>query len=175
MDFEAAGHTTRSELQRPSIVRAAQRPKRSQGGQEMYQAIGRLSPNAVSSSGLIAPAVAGCDDETHLAATLRTTNGGADAKVRSRSSTSVVARPAARVGADAEARSAVAEMIRAIERRLPGRIRRLRVDLEDDQFILRGISSSYYVKQVAGHLAMTAMDAHLLGRMVNEIEVNAAR
>src|SRR5918995_2980897 len=119
----------------------------------MYQAIGRSSLNAVSSSALLAPAVAGRDDETPLAATLRTTNGGTDAKVCSRSSTSGSAKPTARVGAEAEARSAVAEMIRAIERRLPGRIRRLRVDLEDDQFVLRGISSSYYVKQVAGHLA----------------------
>jgi hypothetical protein len=66
-------------------------------------------------------------------------------------------------------------MVRAIEARLPGRIRNLCVEIEQDQFVLRGVSSSYYVKQVAGHLAMTAMEAHLLGRLVNEIEVRAAR
>jgi hypothetical protein len=141
----------------------------------MYEAIGRSSVTVASSSGLLAPAAAGRDDESHLAATLRTTNGLADAKVASRKSTGTVARPAAHAPVTAEARSAVAEMIRAIEARLPGRIRDLRVELEQDQFVLRGVSSSYYVKQVAGHLAMTAMDAHLLGRLVNEIEVQSVR
>jgi hypothetical protein len=176
MDFESrrpfdsmVSFNARDRTRRPAPL------ARSHGGQNMYETIGRSTVGvATSSRGLLAPSATGRDDEAYLAATLRTTNGGADAKIRSHNSPSAVVEPTAPAAAEAQARSAVAEMIRAIERRLPGRLRRLRVDLENDQFILRGLSSSYYVKQVAGHLAMTAMDAHLLGRLVNEIEVRPA-
>ncbi len=113
------------------------------------------------------------DDESRLAATLRRTLGGADAAgppVRN-------GRPAPvkrRTELSPEQRVA-SEIVRAIEGRLPARIRDLRVDVEGEQFVLRGLSGSYYVKQVAGHLAMTTMDAHLLGRLTNEIEVRSAR
>jgi hypothetical protein len=62
-----------------------------------------------------------------------------------------------------------------VESRLPGRIRGLRIEVERDKYILRGLSSSYYVKQVAGHLAMTTMDAQVVGRLLNEIEVRSVR
>ena len=65
----------------------------------------------------------------------------------------------------------VDEIVHAVEARLPGRIAGLKVEVLEDQFVLHGVSSSYYVKQVAGHLAMMTMDACLLGRLVNEIEV----
>jgi hypothetical protein len=76
-----------------------------------------------------------------------------------------------------QVRSAIvaAEIARTIDARLPARVRSLRVDVQEDQFILRGVSGSYYVKQLAGHLAMTTLDAHMLGRLVNEIEVRTVR
>ena len=63
----------------------------------------------------------------------------------------------------------------ASQARLPGRVRDLKVRVEDDQFVLSGVSSSYYVKQVAQHVAMNALDALMLGRLVNEIEVRSVR
>jgi hypothetical protein len=142
----------------------------------MFQSVTPSSVGAGSAQGLLAPSAASRDDESRLAATLRTTHGGADdAKRRPRKTAGDAARAALPKAAPAEARTAAVEMIRAIEARLPGRIRDLKVDLDKDQFVLRGVSCSYYVKQVAGHLAMTAMDAHLLGRLLNEIEVRSAR
>jgi hypothetical protein len=117
-----------------------------------------------AAQGLFASKVAGRDDESRLAATLRHTHGVADGSVR----------PVPGDTRDAKTRTVVAEIIREIQSRLPGRIRDLSVNVDHDQFILRGVSSSYYVKQVAGHLAMTTMDARLLGRLVNEIEVRGA-
>ena len=78
-------------------------------------------------------------------------------------------------GAGAEAHCVAAEIVRALEARLPGRIRELRVDVREDQFVLHGTCSTYYVKQVAGHLAMNAMEARLLARLVNEIDVHPMR
>jgi hypothetical protein len=78
-------------------------------------------------------------------------------------------------GAGADAHCVAAEIVRALEARLPGRIRELRVDVHEDQFILHGACSTYYVKQVAGHLAMNAMEARLLARLVNEIDVHPTR
>lgn len=82
-------------------------------------------------------------------------------------------RAAARV--DAQLARIAAEIARSVELRLPGRVRDLKVTVEADQFVLSGISSSYYVKQVAQHVAMTALDAVMLGRLVNEIEVRTVR
>ena len=76
---------------------------------------------------------------------------------------------------EARLRRVAADIVRSVESRLPGRVRDLKVRVEDDQFILSGVSSSYYVKQVAQHVAMTALDAVMLGRLVNEIEVRTLR
>ncbi len=76
---------------------------------------------------------------------------------------------------EAKLRRIAAEIVRSVQSRLPGRVRDLKVRIEDDQFVLSGVSSSYYVKQVAQHVAMSALDAVMLGRLVNEIEVRAVR
>ena len=113
------------------------------------------------------------DDESRLAATLRRTHGGADAAGPAvRGERPVSAKRRTELSRE---KRVAAEIVRAIEGRLPARIRDLRVDIDGEQFILCGISGSYYVKQVAGHLAMTTMDAHLLGRLSNEIEVRSVR
>ena len=65
--------------------------------------------------------------------------------------------------------------MRSVETRLPGRVRDLKVRVENGQFVLSGVSTSYYVKQVAQHVAMTALDAQMLGHLVNEIEVRSIR
>ena len=84
---------------------------------------------------------------------------------------------ASRAAARANARLAriAADIVRSVEMRLPGRVRDLKVRVEADQFVLSGVSSSYYVKQVAQHVAMTALEAVMLGRLVNEIEVRTVR
>jgi hypothetical protein len=130
----------------------------------MFEFAGR-SGGAGAAKGLFAAKVTGRDDESRLAATLRRTHGAADGAKKA----------AADDSHDAKTRTVVIEIIQEIESRLPGRIRELSVTVERDQFILRGASSSYYVKQVAGHLAMTTMEARLLGRLVNEIEVSSGR
>lgn len=76
---------------------------------------------------------------------------------------------------DAELERVAAEIVRCVESRLPGRVRELRVQVVGAHFVLSGACHSYYVKQVAQHLAMNALDAHLLGRLVNEIEVRSIR
>lgn len=76
---------------------------------------------------------------------------------------------------EAKLRRIAAEIVRSVESRLPGRVRDLKVRVAEDQFVLSGVSSSYYVKQVAQHVAMSALDAVMLGRLVNEIEVRAIR
>jgi hypothetical protein len=76
---------------------------------------------------------------------------------------------------DARVRRAAADILKNVQSRLPGRIRDLKVRIEDDQFVLSGVSTSYYVKQVAQHVAMNALDALMLGRLVNEIEVRTVR
>ena len=76
---------------------------------------------------------------------------------------------------DAKLRRIAAEIVRSVQSRLPGRVRDLKVRVEDDQFVLSGVSSSYYVNLVAQHVAMSALDAVMLGRLVNEIEVRAVR
>jgi hypothetical protein len=67
------------------------------------------------------------------------------------------------------------DILRSVESRLMGRIRDLAVRVERGRFVLSGVSSSYYVKQMAQHLAMTALDKRMLGRLVNEIEVRTVR
>ena len=76
---------------------------------------------------------------------------------------------------DVRLRRIAAEIIRSVQARLPGRVRDLAVRIEQDQFVLSGVATSYYVKQVAQHVAMNALDALMLGRLVNEIEVRSVR
>jgi len=49
------------------------------------------------------------------------------------------------------------------------------VRVDGDQFVLAGTASSYYVKQVAQHVAMHALNEQMLGRLVNEIVVHSVR
>ena len=129
---------------------------------------------AAAADGFFTPKAAARDDESRLAATLRRTHGIADAPAVPRKRNA--APPAAPlIAAGTIAKRVVDEIVHAVEARLPGRIAGLKVEVMEDQFVLHGISSSYYVKQVAGHLAMTTMDACLLGRLVNEIEVHSVR
>jgi hypothetical protein len=121
-------------------------------------------------NGLLTSKAVKCDGESQLAATLRRTQGAANSH-----SHAVAVLPASRISQRTAASSVTADMLRAVESRLPGRIRELRIDVEHDKYMLRGMSSSYYVKQVAGHLAMTTMDAQIVGRLVNEIEVRSVR
>jgi len=129
----------------------------------MFGAISPAGSPAAPDTGVLNGRTPARDDESRLVATLRRTNGGADGQAPPRR------------GAAARARRVANEIMRAIEARLPGRVRDLKVDFENDAFTLRGLSTSYYVKQIAGHLAMNALDAHLLGRLNNEIEVRATR
>jgi hypothetical protein len=129
------------------------------------------SSYTAASKGLLTHKAVQCDGESQLAATLRRTQGDAVGP-HSRLSAAPRELPAAKRG---PVPSVTADILRAVESRLPGRIRGLRIDVEQDRYTLRGLSSSYYVKQVAGHLAMTTMDAQVVGRLVNEIEVRSAR
>ncbi len=70
---------------------------------------------------------------------------------------------------------AAAAVVGAVEGRLPGRIRDLDVRVESDHFVLTGVASSYYVKQVAQHVAMNALNEVMLARLVNEIVVRSVR
>jgi osmotically-inducible protein OsmY len=63
----------------------------------------------------------------------------------------------------------LAEQFEAILRqRLKGRVRELRVVIQNGNVILRGSTSTYYAKQLAQHLAMEAIKLPILA---NEIEV----
>jgi hypothetical protein len=141
-----------------------------QGGQDMRSS----ASGAAAASGLFTSKAVARDDESRLAAVLRRTQGMADAPaaVQERETEGCAKRQAAGL---ATAERVVAAIKRAVEARLPGRVAALKVDVLDDQFVLRGVSSSYYVKQVAGHLAMTTLDASVAGRLSNEIEVRSVR
>jgi len=81
--------------------------------------------------------------------------------------------PASRIAprTDVRLRRVAGEILRSVQSRLPGRVRDLKVCIEGDQFVISGVSTSYYVKQVAQHVAMNALDSLMLGRLVNQIEV----
>lgn len=129
----------------------------------------RLSPDDLLTSKAIQR-----DDESHVAATLQNTLGDSEATapVSARAATP---RLTIRKGADAQLDLIADEIARTLEVQLSGRIRDLSVVVENGQFVLRGQSRSYHVKQIAQHVAMTAMDTRLLGRLVNEIVVHAGR
>jgi hypothetical protein len=74
---------------------------------------------------------------------------------------------------DARLRRVAGEILRSVQTRLPGRVRDLKVRIDGDQFVISGVSTSYYVKQVAQHVAMHALESLMLGRLVNEIEVRS--
>jgi hypothetical protein len=107
------------------------------------------------------------DGETRLAATLHHSSQPPERAA----SGALPAPPRSAASDDVKMDHVAAEIARRVESRLPGRVRQLRVQVVEDQFVLSGASSSYYVKQVAQHLAMIALDSHMLGRLVNEIEV----
>lgn len=112
------------------------------------------SPSARAAESLFTARASTFDDESLLAATLRAAPAP-DART-----------PGQRV---------VADILRNVESRLPGRVNGLRVVLTGEAFALHGVCSSYYVKQVAGHIAMTTIDARLPARLANEIEVRTVR
>jgi hypothetical protein len=76
---------------------------------------------------------------------------------------------------DSRMRRLATDVIAAVQSQLPGRIRDLKVRIESEQVVLSGVSSSYYVKQVAQHVAMTTIEAVTLCQLVNEIEVRPTR
>lgn len=114
------------------------------------------------------------DDESRVAATLQTTIGDSEATgpVMKRR---IAPRLTIRKGSEIDLDLVADEIARSLESQLNGRLRELSVTVEEDQFILRGVCRSYHVKQIAQHLAMGAMDARLLGRLVNEIKVHSVR
>lgn len=127
---------------------------------------------AVATRALLNDKTTSRDAETWLAETLERTRGETDVQTF-RERPAAIPRQSNRI-AELQCRLTAEEMIRAIEERLPTRIRELAIDGHDGVFTLRGVSSSYYAKQLAGHLAMRAMEARMLGRVLNEIEVRAA-
>jgi hypothetical protein len=139
----------------------------------MIQISGRSS-NRIAGDELLTRKAAQRDDESRVAATLQTTLGDSEATgpFTKRPQT-----PRLTIHKPAEVRldDVADEIFRSLETQLTGRIRDLAVTVEQGQFVLRGVSRSYHVKQIAQHLAMTAMDTRLLGRLVNEIEVHAIR
>jgi hypothetical protein len=139
----------------------------------MIQISGR-SPNRAPGEELLTRKAAQRDDESRVAATLQKTLGDSEGAERT-----IAARPAPRLTIhkplEIPLQTVAGEIAQSIETQLNGRIRDLSVVVEDGQFVLRGVSRSYHVKQIAQHLAMTAMDTRLLGRLVNEIEVHSVR
>ncbi|MCC6491964.1 MAG: hypothetical protein IT424_02965 [Pirellulales bacterium] len=127
------------------------------------------SSTATATRGLLNQKAAARDDESSLSATLEHTRG--ETGVRAFRERSPASRRQLPQVVELQARLTAEEMVAAIEDRLPTRIRELAVEVRDGVFALRGVSSSYYAKQLAGHLAMRAMESRLLGRLVNEIDV----
>ncbi|RIK82759.1 MAG: hypothetical protein DCC67_06745 [Planctomycetota bacterium] len=132
-----------------------------------------MPATAVAPRGLFHEKGAAGDHESWLAATLEQTCGETDARTF-RQKAPAAPRRANRLSR-LQARITAEEMIAAIEERLPTRVQRLAIDEHDGVFTLHGVSNSYYAKQLAGHFAMRAMEARMLGRLVNEIEVRPTR
>jgi hypothetical protein len=125
----------------------------------MFEALGSSALGGASRDVVLSKRALGSDAETGAAMSMR------DSGERTESST----------GSDTASRRIATEILRSVNARLPGRVRDLRVRFVDDHFVMSGVSSSYYVKQVAQHVAMAALDAQMLGRLVNEIEVRSVR
>ena len=135
----------------------------------MFEA-GRQMSGATAAQSLLNLAAVARDSETRFANALRNSERGRDSAL-------TITRPRAEVASQDEAamRRVANEILQIVEARLPGRIRDLRVAVDDTQFVLSGTSSSYYVKQMAQHLAMTALDQRMFGRLTNDIEVRTVR
>lgn len=69
---------------------------------------------------------------------------------------------------DARTELSTETMEELVQRQLNGRVRDLRVLLQDQGIILRGQTSTYYVKQLAQH---AAMEVSGLPIVANDIEV----
>lgn len=128
-----------------------------------------MSSAAVATRGLLNEKAALRDVESTLSATLEHTRG--ETGVRAFRDRSAAPRLQSNRIAELQLRLTAEEMMHAIEDRLPTRIGELAIDVEDGVFHIRGVSNSYYAKQLAGHVAMRAMEARMLGRVVNDIEV----
>ncbi|QDT75434.1 hypothetical protein [Lacipirellula limnantheis] len=139
----------------------------------MIQISGR-GINRITGDELLTRKAAQRDAEARVAATLQTTLGDSEATgplmKRPPSPRLTIKKPS-----DFQLEQVADEILRSLEAQLNGRIRDLAVAVEQGQFVLRGVSRSYHVKQIAQHLAMTAMDTRLLGRLVNDIEVHTVR
>ena len=139
----------------------------------MIQLSGR-NATRIGSDELMTRKAAQRDDESRVAAALQIVRDDAEP------TGPLTQRPATprltiRKGAEIDLAIVADEISRSLETQLNGRLRDLSVSVEAGQFVLRGVSRSYHVKQIAQHLAMTAMDTRLLGRLVNEIEVHSVR
>jgi hypothetical protein len=125
----------------------------------MFDALSSSSPGGTSPNLVLSKRALNSDAETGAAANLRASGE----------------RTESAAGPELALRRIATEILRTVNARLPGRVRDLRVRYIDDHFVMSGVSSSYYVKQVAQHVAMSALDAQMLGRLVNEIEVRSVR
>lgn len=139
----------------------------------MIQISGR-NATRIGSDELMTRKAAQRDDESRVAATLQIVRDESEA-TGSFVKRSATPRLTIRKGAEIELDIVADEIAQTLETQLNGRLRDLSVTVEEGQFVLRGVSRSYHVKQIAQHLAMTAMDTRLLGRLVNEIEVHSVR
>lgn len=125
----------------------------------MFDAFSSSSAGGASPNIVLSKRALNTDAETGVAANMRASGE------RTESST----------GPEVALRRIASEILRSVNARLPGRVRDLRVRYVDEHFVMSGVSSSYYVKQVAQHVAMSTLDSQMLGRLVNEIEVRSVR
>jgi hypothetical protein len=128
--------------------------------------VSRQSSGAAAAQSLLNLAAGARDSEARLANALRRSESKRNAPSKAKGPSQ-----AGSAHDEAALRRVANEILQAVEARLPGRIANLRVAINDDQFVLSGSSNSYYVKQMAQHLAMTALDQRMFGRLTNEIEV----
>ena len=128
----------------------------------MIDVMSQTPPHGSTRVPLLRPRLAAADDEAIAARLLRPASNSAHEQTDGPS-------------AEVRLRRVAADILRSVQSRLPGRIRDLKVRFVEDHFVISGVSSSYYVKQVAQHVAMTALEALMLGRLVNEIEVRSVR
>jgi hypothetical protein len=140
----------------------------------MFDARGSSPVGSGSRDSVMIARETGRDDEARVAATLRNANSFEDG-LAVPSADGIVGRGRHGDRPDAKIRRVAADILKSVQTRLPGRVRDLKVRFEHEQFVLSGVSSSYYVKQVAQHVAMNALEATMLGRLVNEIEVRSVR
>jgi hypothetical protein len=141
---------------------------------EGLRTVKALSPSPVfgvaAARALFNGKLAAREDQPHAAAAQRVALESASSAMSGKAPSQ-----AAEVEQASDLAKVASEIADAVDSRLHGRVQQLSVRVENGQFVLSGACSSYYVKQVAQHLAMHAMDARVLGRLVNEIEVRPPR